>query len=254
MPRALLLAAHIVVGLLLCLWLALGGARHRTREEVAQSWHRRLLKIMGLRLRVEGVPMRGAHITAANHVSWLDIPVLGALEPTRFISKSEVRSWPIAGTFASAAGTFFIRRGKGGAAPLLDKMIPHLRSRGTVVLFPEGTTTDGTHVAPFHSRLFSAALEASCPVQPVTLQYSLSPGGERVAPFIGDDSLIAHILRLLRVRELEVQVRYGPPIPPAGTRDALAREAEDHVRGALQAAALPSTSVAIACRPYWSEA
>jgi lyso-ornithine lipid O-acyltransferase len=252
--KALLLVAHIVYGLGLSLWLALGGTRYVVREALAQSWHRRLLKILGLRLRVEGAPLRGAHITASNHVSWLDIPVLGALEPTRFISKSEVRDWPVAGTFAVACGTFFIRRGKGGAAPLLEKLVPHLKASGSVVLFPEGTTTDGTLVRPFHSRLFAAAIEARRPVQPVTLQYNLSPDGERIAPFIGDDSLVNHVLRLLQVRELEVQVRYGPPIQPIGTRDALALEAEEQVRGSLQPATLPSSVAAPDARPRWSEA
>lgn len=234
MLRALLLLAHLVYGLGLVVHVLAGGSRRSPRERLTQDWSWRLLQILGIRVQMEGTPLRGAHLTAANHVSWLDIPVLAALEPTRFVAKAEVRHWPLAGWFAVAAGTFFIRRGKGGAAPLLEKLVPHLRRSGTVVVFPEGTTTDGTAVRPFHPRLFQAAIDARCPVQPVTLQYGLAPDGRAIAPFIGDDSLLEHVLRLLRAESLEVRVCYGPPIHPDGSRDDLAHEAEAFVRGALQ--------------------
>lgn len=233
MLRALLLVAHLAAGLVLAAWIALDRDRRTRRERVAQAWSRRLLAIFGLRLLVEGQPLRGAHMTVANHVSWLDIPVLSALEPTRFVSKSEVREWPVAGWLARAAGTFFLRRGRGGAAPLLERLVPHLRAAGTVVIFPEGTTTDGTRVQPFHARLFTAAIDAKVPVQAVTLQYGLSQRGENIAPFINDDSLVLHILRLLREPGLTVRVLYGPPVQPLGGRDALALEAEALVRAAL---------------------
>lgn len=251
--RALLLVVHLIYGVGLVVYVTCGGARRVPRERLTQSWNWRLLEIFGVRLQMEGAPLRGAHVTVANHVSWLDIPVLAALEPTRFISKSEVRHWPIAGWFAVAAGTFFIRRGKGGAAPLLERLAPHLRAGGSVVLFPEGTTTDGTEVRPFHARLFQAAIDAQCPVQPVTLQYGLAPHGTNVAPFIGDDSLGAHILRLLRMPALEVRVAYGPPIQPTTGRDELAQEAHAFVRGALQPLAC-AEPVNAPARLNWSRA
>lgn len=239
MLRAVRLAAHLLYGIGLVAYVALGGARRTPRERLTQDWNWRLLEILGVRLQMEGSPLRGPHLTVANHVSWLDIPVLAALEPTRFVSKSEVRYWPLAGWFASAAGTFFIRRGKGGAVPLLERLVPHLRAGGSAVLFPEGTTTDGTEVRPFHARLFQAAIDAQCPIQPVTLQYGVAPDGRNVAPFIGDDSLGAHLLRLLRMPALEVRVSYGPPIRPTAGRDELAQEAHAFVRSALH----PLTSV-----------
>ena len=253
MLRALLLVAHLLYGMALVTYVLLGGARRTRREHLTQRWNWRLLEILGMRLHMEGTPLRGPHLTVANHVSWLDIPVLAALEPTRFISKSEVRHWPLAGWFAIAAGTFFIRRGKGGAAPLIERLVPHLRTAGSVVLFPEGTTTDGTEVRPFHPRLFQAAIDAGCPVQPVTLQYGLAPDGSNVAPFIGDDSLGAHVLRLLRTPALDVRVSYGPPIRAAASREELAQEAAALVRGALQ----PLTCrwpVATPVRLSWSRA
>lgn len=237
MLRALLLLAHVLYGIGLVAYLACGG--RAAPERLAQAWSRRLLRILRVRLRVAGTPLRGGHMTVANHVSWLDIPALAAQQPTRFVSKAEVRCWPVAGWFAVAAGTFFIRRGKGGAAPLLEQLVPHLRHGGTVVVFPEGTTTDGTTVRPFHPRLFQGAIDAGCPVQPVTLQYGLAADGANIAPFVGDDSLFEHILRLLRAEALELRVSYGPPLRPLGARDPLAEEAEAYVRGALQPLSCP---------------
>lgn len=234
MPRALLLVVHLAWGLLLAAWLAPDA--DAPREQLAQRWHRRLLAILGVQLRVEGMPLRETHLTVANHVSWLDIPVLGAIEPTRFVGKSEIRHWPVAGWLATAAGTFFLRRGKGGSTPLLERLVPHLRDRGSVVIFPEGTTTAGTSVLPFHARLFGAAIAARCPVQPVTIQYGLGRDADDIAPFIGDDSLGAHVLRLLRAPGLQVRVLYGPPLQPTASRDELARDAETFVRAALQPA------------------
>jgi 1-acyl-sn-glycerol-3-phosphate acyltransferase len=249
--RALLLIVHLAWGLVLATRLAFGGGA--PRERLAQRWHRRLLAILGLRVRVEGMPLREPHVTVANHVSWLDIPVLGALEPTRFVGKSEIRDWPIAGWLATAAGTFFLRRGQGGTGPLLDRLVPHLRARGSVVVFPEGTTTDGSEVRPFHARLFGAALVARCPVQPVTIQYGVTADGDNVAPFIGDDSLGAHLLRLLQVPGLEVRVLYGPPLQPTVSRDELAREAESFVRAALQPPPPPRRPEPAAI-PHWLRA
>ena len=246
-----MLVAHLAWGLALATALAFGA--RLPRDQLAQRWHRRLLDILGLRLRVEGLPLREPHMTVSNHVSWLDIPVLGALEPTRFVGKSEIRSWPIAGWLAAAGGTFFLRRGKGGAAPLIDRLVPHLRAGGSVAIFPEGTTTDGTEVRPFHARLFAAALEARRPVQPVTIQYGLTEDGDSIAPFIGDDSLVGHIVRLLRSPGLEVRVLYGPPIRNAASRDELAREAESFVRSALQPPAPPRLPEPVAI-PHWLRA
>lgn len=251
MLRAPLLLVHLLYGLALTAWIGLDRGVGRRRELLAQAWSRRLLAILGIELRVEGAPLAGAHLTVANHVSWLDIPVLGALEPTRFVSKSEVRDWPLAGWLARAAGTFFLRRSHGGSAALLERLVPHLRAQGTVVIFPEGTTTDGSEIRPFHARLFGAALEAKVPVQAVTLRYGLSCRGENIAPFIGDDSLVGHLVRLLREPALHVRVLYGPPIHGAASRDALAQEAEAYVRAALPP---PETAAARGLDPALSAA
>ena len=169
----------------------------------------------------------------ANHVSWLDIPLIAACETTRFVAKSDVRHWPVAGWLADAAGTFYIRRGKGGARPLLDKLVPHLAAGGSVVIFPEGTTTDGAGVLDFHARLFAGAIEAGCPVQPIAIRYGRARDGRDIAPFIGDDDLVSHIWRLLQEPGLVAHITYGEPLR-GNERDALAQAARSAVCAALK--------------------
>lgn len=215
---------HIAVGLMLVLVLTLTGGEKRWRvERVMSWWNAVLLDLFNIQVRVHGNRLEGPRLLVANHVSWLDISVIGSLEPTRFVAKSEIRHWPIAGALANVCGTFYIRRGKGGARPLLDKAVPHLKAGGSFVVFPEGTTTDGSSVLPFHARLFQAAIEAQCPVQPIALRFGRGVDGGSVAPFIGDDDLASHMLRLLKEPALVVDVTYCTPISADGLdRDTLA--------------------------------
>lgn len=228
---------HVLTGLALCAAVSLDFTRRLRPERLMSWWSQRMLGIFGIRVRISGAPVAGGHVTVANHVSWLDIPLIGAVEPTRFVSKSEVRHWPVAGWFASASGTFFIRRGKGGARPLLNQLAPHLQTGGSMTFFPEGTTTDGSDVLPFHPRLFAAPIEARHPVQPVALRYGPSSAGASIAPFVGDDDLLSHLLRLLRNPALQAEVMYCSPIEPEGLdREQLARAARTAIQQALQPA------------------
>lgn len=237
-PRALQVFLLIAAGLVIAALLALGPLRRIGPERLARAWSRWLLAVLDLRVVMRGRPATGARLTVANHVSWLDIPVIASLEATRFVSKSEVRRWPVAGTLARAAGTFFLRRGKGGAAPVLQEITPHLAAGGSVVVFPEGTTTDGSGIRPFHPRLFEAAIRAGCPVQPLALRYEACSNGNAVAPFIEDMDLVSHVCRVLKEPRLIVHVTYFAPIPVEGcTRDALAEGARGLIVTALPCAA-----------------
>ncbi len=247
------LVIHLLTGLCAVLVVRLDFTGRLNPQRITQAWNRRLLRILNIRVSVHGAPIDGARVSVANHVSWLDIPLIVACEPTQFIAKSEIRDWPVAGWLANAAGTFYIRRGKGGARPIIDRLVPHLRSGGSVVLFPEGTTTDGRELRSFHARLFCAAIEADVPVQPIALRYAPSPDGELIAPFIGDDDLVSHILKVLRQPYLAAEVIYCPPLFPAGLdRDALAGHAESIIRDVLRLPGQPSpiatdlTSAAVA--------
>lgn len=230
--RLPVLLAHLVWGLLLCLALLLDRGGRLSAERLAQHWSRRLLRIFGVKVVAHGSAIEGGHLRVANHVSWLDIFGLLALQPTRFVAKSEIRDWPVAGWLANALGTFYLRRGKGGARPLLARMTPFLQGGGSVTVFPEGTTTDGRNVRSFHPRLFSAAVEAEIPVQPVTLRYD-SP----LAPFVGDDDLVRHLWRLLADSGMTLRIDFEAALPHTLGRDGLAAAAEQAVRQRLNPSA-----------------
>ncbi|MGQ0619470.1 MAG: lysophospholipid acyltransferase family protein [Panacagrimonas sp.] len=232
--RTASLLLHLVWGLALATVVKLDFGGRLNAERLAHHWQRRLLRILGIRLIVRGQPLAGGRVMMANHVSWLDIPLIGACTPTRFVSKSEVRDWPVAGWLADACGTFYLRRGRHGTRPLIDKLVPHLREGGSVVIFPEGTTSTGEDVLSFHSRLFAAAIESGTPVQPVAVHYGPGGAGENIAPFVGDDDLASHVLRMLRNRHLSAEVTFGAPILPAGhSREELAGQARESIRFAL---------------------
>ena len=228
--RGTRLVIHLLVGLMLALAVALDRKNWLKPEELMSWWCRVCLGIFNVRLNVQGAPLDIGRMTVANHVSWLDIISIGACEPTRFVAKSEIAHWPIAGWLADAAGTFYIRRGKGGARPLLDKLTPHLANGGTVAIFPEGTTTNGRQVLPFHPRLFAAAVDAQMPVQPIAIRYGVSSGGADIAPFIGDDDLVSHVLRLLKEPALIAEVHYCAPVRTTGlSREQAATAAQQSI-------------------------
>lgn len=233
--RTTVLIAHLVVGLLMALVVSLDFFEVLDRAWLAGWWHRRLLGVLGIHVHRHGAPVAGAHLSVANHISWLDIPVINASEPVRFIAKSEIRHWPLAGWLATAAGSFYLRRGKGDAPRLMDRLSTYLRTGGAIALFPEGTTTAGIGLLRFHGRMFAPAIEARCAVQPIALHYRATPDGRAVAPFVGDDDLLRHLLRVLREPRLDVDITYCEPIQALGRERAeLATTAQTRIEQALK--------------------
>ncbi len=233
--RALRVINHLAFALLLCAIINLDFTGKVDADDWARRWLKRLMRIMGIQFVVHGQPAEGGQMIVCNHVSWIDIPLVGAALTSRFVAKSDIQHWPMIGFIARAIGTFFIRRGAGGSKPMLEKLRPHLASGGSVVIFPEGTTTNGHSVLPFHPRLFQAALDCQAPVQPVALRYGLNRKGEDIAPFIGDDTLLAHVVRVLRSPGLVAELFYCPPLLPGHYSDrmTMAADAEESIRRAV---------------------
>lgn len=217
--RGIWLAAHLLAGMALVLLMALDFTRRLRPEPLTRWWNAGLLRVLGVRVVVRGRPIAGAQLLVCNHVSWVDISVIAAHNLSRFVSKAEVQDWPVAGWLASAAGSFYIRRGAGGTKQLIQAMAAHLRQGGAVTLFPEGTTSDGDGLLRFQPRLFAAAIEADCPVQPAALRYSRAANGENIAAYIGDQSLVDNLRRLLLERELTVELSYCEPVRPQPGQD-----------------------------------
>jgi 1-acyl-sn-glycerol-3-phosphate acyltransferase len=190
------------------------------RQATVQAWARRMLHILGIPLRVEGQPpLRGPVLLVANHISWLDILVMHAARHCRFVSKSDVKHWPLMGTLATGGGTLYIERDKRrDAMRVVHHMRESLAAGEIVAVFPEGTTGDGRELLPFHGNLIQAAISADAPVQPVGLRFvDLATGEDSDGPlYLGDDTLVASLWRTLAGRPFVAQVRFGQPQQAAG--------------------------------------
>ena len=213
--------------------LRIGNSMAR-RQRWTAWFMARLSAALPFRVKVSGKLPNESMLWVSNHVSWTDIPLLGMLAPLSFLSKAEVRTWPVAGWLALKAGTLFIRRGSGDSKLIQKQMGQHLLGRHSLVIFPEGTTTDGRSLRTFHGRLLSSAIETGVPVQPVAIQYVRDGQPDQIAPFIGDDDLLSHLRRLFANEVSEVHIQLLSPIASQGKeRAALAFEAQQAVQVAL---------------------
>ncbi len=178
-------------------------------------WARKMLAISGIELVLKGEPLAtGPVLLVANHISWLDILVMHSAVYCRFVSKSEVKRWPLVGTLATGAGTLFIEReSRRDAHRVLHHMVTHLQAGQVLAVFPEGTTSDGVSLLPFHANLIQAAITANVPVQAMALRFvDRRTGLVSQAPrFVGNDTLLASMWRTLTARELLAEVTVGAP-------------------------------------------
>jgi 1-acyl-sn-glycerol-3-phosphate acyltransferase len=190
------------------------------REARVQAWAQRMLHILGVRLVVHGTPpARGPLLLVANHVSWLDILVVHAARHCRFVSKADVKRWPLIGTLATGAGTLYIEREKRrDAMRVVHHMAESLKAGDIVAVFPEGTTSDGAGLLPFHANLIQSAVSAQAPVQPVAIDYLKlhNPVRSFAAAYVGDDTLVASLWRTLTAPPFRAVVTFGAPQTAAG--------------------------------------
>lgn len=205
------------------------------RQRLTRWFLARLGGALPFRVKVAGELPDQPMLWVANHVSWTDIPLLGALQPMSFLSKAEVRDWPVAGWLAHKAGTLFIRRGSGDSSQISQQLTRHLQQKRPLVIFPEGTTTDGLGVRTFHGRLLSSAIDSGVALQPVAIRYLRAGQPCPVAPFIGDDDMLSHLLRLLASPACEVEIRLLAPVPSESrSRNELARHCQAMIANVLQ--------------------
>jgi 1-acyl-sn-glycerol-3-phosphate acyltransferase len=210
-------------------------ASAQRRHEIAVGWTRDLLTILAIRVRCEGGRpphgRKGAMI-AANHVSWADIFAIASVRHTRFIAKSEIRDWPLAGWLAERSGTIFIRRARRHDTARIVALVHDALGEGECVgLFPEGTTTEGDRLLKFHSSLFEPAVANRALVYPVAVRYE-SPDGMplRSAAYVGDLSFAQSLGLVIRTRETVARLAFAEPIDPDGlSRQEVATEAHRRV-------------------------
>jgi 1-acyl-sn-glycerol-3-phosphate acyltransferase len=190
------------------------------RNARVQQWAERMLNLMGIRLVVLGTPpASGPVLVVCNHLSWLDILTIHAARHVRFVSKAGVRHWPLIGTLSSGAGSLYIERERRrDAVRVVHHMTEALRAGDLIAVFPEGTTTDGEGLLPFHANLLQAAISAGAPVQPAALRFADAASGEtsQAPRYIDDDNLVSSLWNTLKAPPLLAIVRFGAPQSPEG--------------------------------------
>jgi len=235
--RLLLVGLHLLYGALqVALLFRLGGDPWRQR--LKRAWSRQLLLLLGI--RVESIGSDLARIAngllVGNHISFIDIFVINALLPCAFVAKSEVASWPLIGWLSRHTDTVFIERGSRKAAHRTQQqMLAALCAGNRLAIFPEGTTTAGDRLLPFHAALFQSAIDAAVPVHAIALSYHGTSGARSAAPaYIDDISLMDCLISVLQTDGLTARVTLTASFaPPLADRRHLAHRAHQAVAAAL---------------------
>lgn len=239
LSRAVCLALYLVCGLTIALiypWLGFV-----LRRRILQSWSGGLLHICNVRIDIaedDRLHCLRHGLIVTNHISWLDVFVLNTVMPMRFVAKSEIRRWPVIGWLCARAQTLFIERGKARSAARINVHLVELLQQGEcLAIFPEGTTTDGTTVAHFHSSLLQPAIDASSQVHPIAIRYQDALGAHSsVAAYIDDMSFGTSMWNILNSPGLHVRLIGTPPLDAQEMdRRGLSRAAHRQIDEALTA-------------------
>jgi len=177
-----------------------------------QGCARLAMRSMGIRSRVKGQPPTHG-LVVANHLSYLDIVILSAVMPCFFVAKMEIDAWPFFGKAARSGGTIFLdRASRTSANSVADQITQRLEMPIPVLLFPEGTSTDGSQVLRFHSRLIHPATVAGAPITAAAIRYVIEDGTpERELCWFGDALFLPHLWKTLGTAGFSAEVRFGEP-------------------------------------------
>ena len=218
-PRATMLKRIVVTGTVLLLAglalpvLALLPRRHLIRFQ--RGLARSILGGLGIKHSASGRIPQSSALLVANHVSWLDVIVILAHAPASILGKREVRSWPLIGRLAATLGTVFVDRSRPKSLPAtIGEVRRHLAAGGVIAVFPEGTTWCGRMGGTFRPAMFQAAVDAGVPVVPVRLTFAQAGNVSTVAAFIGDESLLVSLKRVVAARDLSIGLRAYPKLHP----------------------------------------
>lgn len=213
--RAAVLAAHMLLGASVALSVLLlpDALRRRVVPRVGGWWLRRGAAIIGIKVMVHGAPSEEPCLRLANHISWLDILVLATQSDAGFVAKAEVGAWPLIGWLARVGNTEFVTRGEHASVRrIIQRLASRLAAGESMTVFPESTSHGSVIPARFRPRLLQAAVDAGAHVQPVAIYYGADPEVmERVA-FVGEDTFLSHLWRLLAGGPVLAEVTYLPPL------------------------------------------
>jgi len=208
------------------------------QKNIRHWWLKKVIQIVGIQLTTKGqVPQKSeTALWVSNHISWLDIPVIGS-EDVTFLSKAEIRKWPVLGWLTKKSGTLYIQRGGKNASQTASQNIADTITSGTdrVIVFPEATTTDGKDVKCFHARIFAPAIDHSLSVQPICIRYLDKKGNSHPKMIWGDESFMSNLFAILGEAHIQVELNFLEPIDGGkySERKELANQARENIRECL---------------------
>ncbi|MBD8010300.1 lysophospholipid acyltransferase family protein [Acinetobacter pecorum] len=200
-----------------------------------QYFCRQLCQVFNIKVQVHGEIPREPALWVSNHISWLDIAVLGSGARVFFLAKAEIENWPVFGKLAKGGGTLFIKRGSGDSVRIREQITDFLKQDIPVLFFPEATTSDGRFIKKVHGRILGAAIEANRPVQICLICYVNQQGElDLVAPYVNDLSFAAHVKKVLEMPEVTAHLMALPAISSEGhTVDSLTRVVQEKMQEGL---------------------
>ena len=230
--RIAALGCLVVVGLLA--GLVSGLLPRNFYLKLARLWHVLVTRAVGAECKFSGDHCHPGALIVCNHISWLDISVLGSRFPVVFLAKKEIASWPILGFVVKKAGTLFIERGR-GISKAVQEISAALDSGQSVAVFPEGKTSDGKDVDRFQPRIFKTATDAAVPVQPIGLRYLDAQGQlTSLTSYAGNVNFIQSLWRTVSAKPFTVEIRVFGDLNSDSDRDWLSSNSEEMIRNWLK--------------------
>ena len=235
--RSAIVSAHVLAGVATTMFV-FPLVKPPTRRALTRRWCTRLLRLLKVEPRIHGAldSSEGNVLIVANHISWLDIFVINAFRPARFVAKADLAGWPVVGIMVRGAGTIFIERTRRLDTQRANRQVAEVLAAGeVVVVFPEGTTTDGTSMLKFHGSLLQPIIDADGHVLPVAIRYKDPRGRLSLAPeYVGDTTFAQSFWRVCGERRLIVELHAMTLLRGNGVhRRELARAAETAIRTVL---------------------
>lgn len=225
------------------LWIKFPKLNKERKLQAIKDWSQKTLNIIGIQVVHEATSPQAdslnmPRLVVANHVSWVDALIIQTIQPSIFVAKSEVRSWPIVGNIATACGVVYVDRGSPSSARrMVDDVASALHHGYCVAGFPEGTSSEGSTVSLFHANLFEAAINHNIQVQPLAIRYTNPQTGGLClkAAFIGDIGFVQSLHQVMTSSGIHAKVHVGGPLSPEGhSRRTLAHLSHKSVSNQLE--------------------
>jgi 1-acyl-sn-glycerol-3-phosphate acyltransferase len=220
--KSILMALHLLLVVMLCIAMII--LPREIRSILIQHWAKRLLRILKIKITLSGevinIFSKDSFLMVSNHISWLDIPVIFSLKPITFVSRSDIKTWPIIGILAKISGAIFIDRNrKSSLLEVIQAMNHHFKNhKQSICIFPEGITSNGYQVLPFKSNLFQSAFEANKLLLPLSVQYKENNVISNRTSFHGSMTLFQSFKRIAKSNHIEVVLDIGHPVKPSQSR------------------------------------